>query len=315
MDRSITKRIDAITEITPEYRRVSPPCPKSVKIELTARCNFACSFCARSKVLRTQKDMDLDLYKKLVKEMRLAGVEELGVFYLGESFMVKWLPEAIRFAKDLGYPYVFLTTNGSLCNAKKVKACMEAGLDSLKFSMNWTDVEQFTEIARVKPSIFEVIIANIKGAHEIREYYEFDCGLYASYIQYTGEQGKLIQGVMDRIGPYVDEIYALPLYNQASLLTEDEKAKGWEPSPGVTGRADNPRDPLPCWALFTAGHVTYDGKLSACCFDHDGRFNMGDLTKISFMEAWQSKKFKKLRVAHLKKDVTNTVCEQCVVYS
>src|SRR5690606_20621643 len=108
---TITERIDAITYIEPTRAAARAPVPRSVKIELTARCNFACAFCARSMRLRDQKDMDRGLFERLLREMREAGVEEIGVFYLGESFMVPWLPDAIAFAKhDCGYPYVFLTT-------------------------------------------------------------------------------------------------------------------------------------------------------------------------------------------------------------
>jgi len=42
---------------------------------------------------------------------------------------------------------------------------------------------------------------------------------------------------------------------------------------------------------------------------------MGDLTQKSFMQAWNSPAFVKLRAAHLKKDVCGTVCEQCIAYS
>jgi hypothetical protein len=41
---------------------------------------------------------------------------------------------------------------------------------------------------------------------------------------------------------------------------------------------------------------------------------MGDLLEQSFMEAWNSEKFRNLRAAHLNKDVTGTVCESCVAY-
>jgi hypothetical protein len=41
---------------------------------------------------------------------------------------------------------------------------------------------------------------------------------------------------------------------------------------------------------------------------------MGDLNRQSFMEAWNSETFVKLRAAHLRKDVTGTVCEKCVAY-
>lgn len=312
---TITARVDAITRIDPSYRDPAPPCPRSVKIELTGRCNYACSFCARSDKLREQKDMDQGLFHRLLLEMREAGVEEIGLFYLGESFLVPWLPEAIAYAKGVGYPYIFLTTNGSLATPPRVQACMEAGLDSLKFSFNYADAEQFAEITRVKASYFDLMKRNIKAAHEIRARGGFKTGLYASYILYDGAQGERMREAIDEIRPFVDEVYALPLYNQASLVTAAEKERGWQVTAGNRGRAAALRDPLPCWAVFTEGHITWDGKLSACCFDHDGRFHMGDLTRDSFMDAWHSAPFKALRAAHLAKDVTGTVCERCVAYN
>lgn len=311
---SIAQRIDAITAISPPYRAAHLPAPKSVKIELTGRCNFACSFCARSQVLREQSDMDRGFFERALLEMSRAGVEEIGLFYLGESFMVPWLEEAVSFAKK-SFPYVFLTTNGSLAKPARMEACFRAGLDSLKFSLNYADAEQFVEIARVKPKLYETMMANIRAAKGIRDRVEREtghrCGLYGSYIQYDGEQGIRMSEIVESLEPYLDEIYALPLYNQASLIEND----GWEFTQGNRGRLDALRDPLPCWAVFTEGHITWDGKLSACCFDHDGRFHMGDLNETSFMEAWNSEKFKKLRERHLAKDVTGTVCEQCVAYS
>ena len=121
---TITDRIDAITRIPPAYAAPVAPCPRSVKIELTGKCNFACTFCARSQQLRAQDEMDRGFFERVVKEMRDAGVEELGLFYLGESFMCEWLPQAIAYAKRIGYPYVFLTTNGSLSTPERVTACM-----------------------------------------------------------------------------------------------------------------------------------------------------------------------------------------------
>lgn len=312
---TITERIDAITHIEP--RRASPvaPIPKSVKIELTGRCNFACAFCAREMQLRDQKDMDQALFKRLALEMRQAGVEELGLFYLGESFMVPWLPEAIAYAKEIcGYPYVFLTTNGSLATRDRVQACLQAGLNSLKFSYNFADAEQFSDVAGVKPRYFEMIKTNIRAAREVRDAGGYDCGLYASYIEYDGEQGERMRAALSEIEPYVDEVYALPLYSQADLLSGEQEVRGWSAVAGNRGRAAALRDPLPCWAVFTEGHITWDGKLSACCFDHDGRFHMGDLTTQRFSDAWNSELFQSLRAAHLRRDVRGTVCEGCAAY-
>lgn len=316
----ITERIDAITHIDQHRRKAAPPVPRSVKIELTGRCNFMCSFCARSARLRDQKDMDPEMFRRLLAEMRAAGVEEIGLFYLGESFMVRWLEDAIRYAKhECGYPYVFLTTNGSLSTPKKIKACIEAGLDSLKFSLNYADEDQFAEIANVKRALYRNMMANIRGARAVRDEVEAQtghrCGLYASYIQYDGAQGERMAEVVHDLSPILDEIYALPLYSQADLVADAGAERRWEVTAGNRGRVGALRDPIPCWAAFTEGHITWDGKLSACCFDHDGRFHMGDLTKTPFVDAWNSEVFQNLRKAHIGGDVTGTPCEKCVAYA
>ena len=315
----ITDRIDRITGLADEYRHTTLPAPKAVKIELTGKCNFSCSFCARSQVLREQQHMDKDLYKRLAASLLAAGVEELGLFYLGESMIVPWLPEAIEYAKGIGFPYVFLTTNGSLAKPSRLEACFRAGLDSLKFSLNYADEKQFVEIARCKGELFRIMLKNIKAAKPIRDRVEREtahrCGLYASYIEYDGEQKERMRALVEDVSPYLDEVYALPLYSQAELTGKSEREKGWKVTAGNRGRLENLREPLPCWSVFTEGHITWDGKLSACCFDHDGRFEMGDLKDIPFMTAWNSKKFQDLRSAHLQKNVTGTPCETCVAYS
>lgn len=314
---AITDRIDAITKISPEYQSEVLPAPRSVKIELTARCNFTCSFCARSLRLREQQDMDRGLFERLLPELRAAGVEEIGLFYLGESFLLPWLPEAIRFAKhEAEFPYVFLTTNGSLASAERLDKCFRAGLDSLKFSLNYADREQFHEIAGVPPKLFDSMLNNISNARLVRDAVSKDtghrCGLYASYIEYDGEQGGRMAKLLSEVAPFLDEVYALPLYSQAEYVGDSERSKGWNVTAGNRGRSGALRDPLPCWAVFTEGHITYDGKLAACCFDHDGAFEMGDLTTTSFMEAWNSDKFRVLRSCHLAKDVRNSPCENCL---
>jgi len=84
----ITDKIDSITNVSEQYRHSVLPAPKSVKIELTGRCNYRCGFCAlRTRENQPVEDMDFDLFKRITTEMREAGVEEIGVFYIGESFM------------------------------------------------------------------------------------------------------------------------------------------------------------------------------------------------------------------------------------
>ena len=306
---SITSRIDRITDIPAEYRGTVIPAPKSVKIELTSKCNFGCSFCAHKLNGKDHGDMDIDFYERIVKEMRSAGVEELGLFYIGESLMCGWLPEAVMYAKDIGFPYVFLTTNGSAATPERMRQCMDAGLDSLKFSLNFTDLAQFEEVAAVFPSLYRRAIANLKAAKKVREDGGYSCGIYASSIAFDGDQGTKMRALVDEIRPFVDEHYWLPLYGMSGA----SKASGWKPKAGNPGRLDAMRESLPCWSVFTEGHITAGGMLSACCFGNgaDDALAMADLNSTPFMDAWNCSGYQALRTAHLAKDVRATACAEC----
>ena len=310
----ITTRIDAVTKIPERYLAAELPAPRAVKIELTSQCNYRCGFCAHRLRMKERGEMDRGFFERVVAEMAAAGVEELGVFYIGESFMCDWLPEAIAYAKRCGISYVFLTTNGSLATPQRVEACMKAGLDSLKFSMNNADEEQFVEIAAVKAKLWRDSIANLKAACAVRDSGSYNCGLYASSIQYDGAQQERMQALVDEIRPFVDEHYWLPLYSMGSMTTQREEELGYRPIAGNQGRVGALREPLPCWSAFTEGHITHDGKLSACCFDAGDKWIMANLNDMSFLEGWNSPAFVELRRAHLKRDVTGTICEDCVAY-
>ena len=314
----ITARIDAITAIPAAALRVDAPIPRSVKIELCGRCNYRCGFCAiRAREAQPTTDMEWSLFARITREMVEAGVEEIGLFYLGEPFLAPdLLTRAVRYLKtDLGVPYVFVTTNGSLATPARVRAVMAAGLDSLKFSINAADDPQFADVMQVSPRLYARALEHLREARAMRDAEGFACRLYASSIRYDGDQQTRMEALLEaQVLPYVDQHYWLPLYSMGSVATAREAELGYRPIAGNQGRIGALREPLPCWSVFTEGHVTSRGHLSACCFDADDRFSMADLTVQPFAEAWASPAFQALRAAHLRRDVSDTICASCVAY-
>lgn len=305
----ITDKIDRVTHIPSTHLQEWCPPPISAKIELTRLCNYQCNFCANSS-LAAKETMDIDTYRKIIEKLHAAGVKELGVFYYGESMMVPWLPKAIKMAKDVGFEYVFLTTNGSLASPPRVKACMAAGLDSLKFSFNFCDARQFTEVTNISPRLFHRTVLFIKQARQVRDEGNYKCGLFLSYIKYNGEQYTRMTKVLEELAPHLDEVYALPLYNPDGSLN----VEGWDYVGGNPGRIGNMVSPVPCFALFTETHINYDGTGNACCFyaNDNGAWEHGNYLTQNFEDVWNSEKIRFLRRAHLRGDAIGTACEKCI---
>ena len=327
---SIVDRIDAVTGIPQELiGRTVLPVPKSVKIELSPRCNLRCGFCS----LRTRKDqpttdMDFDLFKRITTEMRELGVEEIGLFYLGESMMnPDLLTRALEWCKhELRFPYVFLTSNGGLAEPGIVNTLMFLGLDSLKWSVNACSPEQYEQIMGVGSKYFYKAISNIQEAWRIRERGGYRTKLYASSIRFDGEQHARMEAfVKETILPYVDEWYELPLYGMSMTAEAVAQRIGYRPTHGNQGRIDPAtglpnRDPLPCWSTIMEGHVRYDGHFALCCFSADDRFDVGSLKDQGFMEVWNSKKMQDVRAAQWRTikegpgALAGTPCEVCAAY-
>jgi hypothetical protein len=174
-------------------------------------------------------------------------------------------------------------------------------------------------------------LQNLKDAWYVREQGGHSTKLYASSIAFDGEQGERMRELIEtRVAPFVDEHYQLPLYGMSLHAERMEADTGYKPTHGNSGRIDPGtglpnRKPLPCWSAFREAHVriTNGGNgaaMSACCFGADDRFDVGDLTRMSYMEAWNSPAIQDLRARQLRtitegaEALKGSPCEVCVAY-
>ena len=304
---SIRKKLDDVTCIPANFLTETPPAPKSLKVELSAHCNYRCRYCSLTE-RGTCTDMDFPLFQRIIDDAAQAGVRDVGPFLIGEPFCSPdLLTRAILYLRPR-IPYIFLTSNAALATPSRVAACFSSGLHSLKWSVNFADEVQFQELTGSRPFLFHAAVGNIKLAWELRNAVNASTRLYASSILYNPEQKVRMEPLLhSRILPYVDDHYWLPLYNMS-----ESGANVGQPLPGNPGRIDNPVPPVPCWNIFTSSHVLSDGRMTACPFDSTGKWTMGDLNRQSFMEVWHSSPFRALRRAHLSGDISRTPCSKCV---
>jgi hypothetical protein len=310
---AVQERVIRIRGLDHRQRCDAPPIPKSAKVELSSGCDLRCSFCASSLRPRGHAAMSVETYTRTIRELRSLGVEQLGLFYINEPFLYEWLPEAIRIAKhDCGYPYVFLTSNGLRATRQRVRSSIEAGLDSLKFALNFSSPAQFAATTGASEVAYSAILDNIAAARQVRDEIAGTtgqhCRLSVSSLEYDASQRERMAMTLAEIEPYVDEHYWLPLFGRRERAPRDTSPDSGDARDGLL------RKQIPCWSLFTEAHIAADGELSACCLDHSSRFAMGNLAHTSFEQAWHGKPFRTLRQAHLNGDVSATVCARCIGY-
>lgn len=324
---SITRHIDKATLVNPS--RVNPDGSveagtiEGVKFELDNICNLNCVMCGRDASEPSQK-MEWKLFTRMTREMKEFGVQSLGPFFGNEPFLnIKRLVKAISYLKkELKVPRVFITTNGTACSKKNVELCLLAGLDSLKWSVNWANREQFGKITRRSPFLFDMLLRNIKDAYEAREQlyqqHNISCGLFASSIKFHDEQTALMKPFLEEhIFPYVDEWYCLPTFQMGGEETINRiRAEGFDkPIAGNVGRVGAERPVLPCWTVINSSHVRWNGDVIACCFPAPRKdMIMGNLHQKSFEEIINGAPYRALRMAHMRQDVTGTACANCLAY-
>lgn len=301
----ITDRIDRVTHVSDAVKTPNPPFPKVVKIEITSRCNYKCSFCGAHKPKRcASQDMDPKLVYKIIDDCARLKVREIGFFLLGEPLLVDQLPKYIKYAKDCGIEYTFITTNCEYLIPDRFIPVVEAGLDGIKFSCAAGSRDLYKKLHNVDN--FDLVIAHIKRFSE----YMKENGLSkpstaVGTVYYPGKEED-IKKLRGLIGDCVDEVYALPLYNQGGLLS-GEKYEIY----GNPGRYENMVPTVPCWGLFNKALVRWDGYLEMCCYGHDERFLVADLKKTKLEDAWLDEKFVDLRKAHLENKIKDTICAKC----
>lgn len=168
-----------------------PPFPnKNLLIEVTNHCNNTCLFCANRKMTRKKDFINPRIVEKVLKDCYNLGTREVGFYATGEPLINKKLEEYILFAKNIGYQYIYLTTNGILADKDRIDKIFENGLDSLKFSINAINSETYRIIHGTDN--FNIVMRNLQNAYNVKQEKYNDKKISVSYImtKYSIESKK-----------------------------------------------------------------------------------------------------------------------------
>jgi len=285
--------------------------PRNALVELTNGCNHACIFCKNSNQGRRATFLPLARFERFVDEAVPLGLEELGLYATGEPFMTKNLVDYVRTAKRAGVGRVYLTSNGALASLERVVECHEAGLDSIKFSINASNREDYELVHGFDD--FDKVVRNVRDVAAWRRASDVplqllcSCVIIPSVGDIRAEHRALFEGVFD------DVIY-VEAGSQGGQAFEliDELAVSPHGVFGNLGKTVAVADLKPCAMVWNRYHLTAEGYLTACCVDYELDLVFADLAKESLSEGWNNTSVQGLRQAHLDGDLEGLLCNQCL---
>ncbi|HTI15589.1 MAG TPA: GTP 3',8-cyclase MoaA [Dictyobacter sp.] len=123
---------------------------KSMRISVTDKCNFRCTYCMPAEGLPWLKKAEILSFEEIVRISQLAvsiGIEQIRLTG-GEPLVRRDLPELIRQLKQIeGLRSLSLTTNGILLK-QQAQALAEAGLTRVNVSLDSLVREKFAKVTR-----------------------------------------------------------------------------------------------------------------------------------------------------------------------
>lgn len=269
-----------------------PPFPRNMLVEVSNVCNNDCVFCGHRKMKRLQGNCDKDLMLNIFLQAYEAGTREVGFYMQGEPFLNSELETYISFCKNIGFEYMYITTNGVLATVERLERLCKAGLSSIKFSINAATKDTYIKIHR--RDNFDIVMKNFMDIVNKKKRGDINIPIFASYVVVEDNE-KEIEKFKRDIGIFCDDIDIVRASNQAGNMPELESSRE-----------------VPCIQLFNRLHVTKEGYLNACCSDIDNMLAVADLRKVSLKEAWDSDEMVELRRQQLRGSIGDNICYYCV---
>ncbi len=263
--------------------------PDIVQIESTNLCNAKCVFCPRDDMQRRQGVMEMDLFHKVVDECAELGITHVRVHNYGEPFLDRQLVDKVRYAKQRGIAEVGMISNGSLITEEVAQGMIDAGLDAINISVDASGKEVF-ESTRLNLKYDDVIV-NIETLVRLRSAAgRVRPKLILSFVRQDNSVEE--QRFIDHWRTVADKIHITDLHNWAGTLNATSDVS------------------FPCYRMWQTFTVLWDGRVSLCCADFDGRHILGDLRTQTIADVWNGPAYLEVRRQHLESGGPE-ICRSC----
>lgn len=266
--------------------------PILLEIEPTNHCNVKCIACPNNELKRPKGYMDISLFKKIVDET-IPYAWEYAFDMLGEPTLHKDIIEMITYVKQQG-GNVALFTNLNYINPELSEAIVKSPVDRL--IINISESDKFDYEKTIKNGNFDTVFKNLQAIKHLKiEYNSLRPKLIASYLQMTSNEGRQEKNIQE-----------LKKHFDYCLI---KHAHDWLGHPKVKPLrlASHTKSKRKCSNLWSTATILWDGRVAVCSHDAEGKRILGDATKSSLFNIWNSEK----NIAFRKSFRNNPFCQKC----
>ncbi len=293
--------------------------PLCIDIETASVCDLACPHCYRQFIATPDKIMTKKLAFKIIDQASKLNVPSMKFNWRGEPLLNPYLPEIIDYAKKRGVLETIINTNATKLNLDMAKKIINSGLDLMIYSFDGGTKKSYEKMrpGRFKINKFDEIYENILNFHNLKkklksvyprtkiqmvltedtfkeqeEYFNLfkDIVDDVSVKQYTERGGKISD---------VGEEYLRSACSNENIQQTNESHFTAKIDPNAEIMKDSDgnlfvsKGRLPCEQPYQRMLVTYDGRVSMCCYDWGSMHPVGYVDELAIETG--NKEYKKIK--------------------
>lgn len=266
--------------------------PDFIQIETNIACNAKCPFCTHDEIVRGEKRMRDEIWKKIIDETRNLGIT-YRPFLVNEPLTDKRLGEIMRYIRRDGTAKIELNTNGELMTREAAMEILDARVDVIRFSIDGFSEESFSK-SRVGLDYQKTVDRTLRFIRLAEEHGG------AGRIEVRMIESDDTRGEIDDFKRF---------WQNAGAEATITSLYNWPWEPGVT------MVPLPCIKILREMFICADGKATLCCWDTKERAVIGDVNHENTLDIWNGEVNRRYRalLAEGRRDQI-LLCSRCDAY-
>lgn len=254
--------------------------PRHLFVEICAQCNLSCTFCPRED---QRGNMLWEMFTAIIDEATVYGTRSFSLHLFNEPMLSPYWPEAIKYIHHKNRRHrVLLTTNGTTINSR-IDDLISANPDLVLWS--WRPEAVFTQETKEKLRRW--------GKFRVRFIEEVTPNeAYLEWADWPNVEGR-------KLHTYGGNIDIRSFQKDASGATSVDVGSSevrW-----------------PCYHLWLAPAVAWNGNILMCCADPHHKEVLGHFPEDTVASVWQGERLQMIRESHLSGQFTG-ICQTCDVW-